>query len=173
MSAPEEDVTRFGYTQELVRSMNVWQLTAFGLNYMVPIAQAIIFGLLLRISGGTVALPYLLAGGVMLLTALAYAVMVRNFPLAGSVYSYVGRACNPYLGFVAGWVLILDYILIPTVTASSAAHFAEQILPGVPFWALLAFFRWRRARSTCWACSWSRKWACGCWSSGKSSSGAP
>ena len=39
--------------------MNVWQLTAFGLNYMVPIAPAIIFGILLKLSGGTVALPYL------------------------------------------------------------------------------------------------------------------
>jgi amino acid transporter len=139
-SLPLDDVRRFGYTPELQRSMNVWQLTAFGLNYMIPIAPAIIFGLLLRESGGTVALPYLLAGIAMLLTAFAYAAMVRNFPLAGSVYSYVGRGWNPYVGFIAGWVLTLDYVLIPTVTASSAAHFAQQQLPAVPFWALLALF---------------------------------
>jgi amino acid transporter len=44
------------------------------------------------------------------------------------------------LGFIAGWVLALDYILIPTVTASSSAHFAQQYLPDVPYWALLAMF---------------------------------
>lgn len=134
------DISKFGYKQELDRTMNVWQLTAFGLNYMVPIAPAIIFGLLLQISGGTVALPYLLAGAAMLLTALSYSIMVRNFPLAGSVYSYVGRGLNPYLGFIAGWVLTLDYILIPTVTASSSAYFAQQYFPEIPYWILLLLF---------------------------------
>jgi putrescine importer len=43
------DISEFGYQQELKRTMNVWQLTAFGLNYMVPIAPAIIFGFLLRL----------------------------------------------------------------------------------------------------------------------------
>lgn len=121
------DLSKFGYKQELERTMNVWQLTAFGLNYMVPIAPAIIFGILLQTSGGTVALPYLLAGIAMLLTALSYSVMVRNFPLAGSVYSYVGRGWNAYFGFIAGWVLTLDYILIPTVTASSSAFSPSSI----------------------------------------------
>ncbi|MEH7336128.1 APC family permease [Neobacillus drentensis] len=134
------DISKFGYTQELDRTMNVWQLTAFGLNYMVPIAPAIIFGLLLQTSGGTVALPYLLAGVAMLFTAFSYSVMVRNFPLAGSVYSYVGRGWNPHLGFISGWVLTLDYILIPTVTASSSAYFAQQYFPGIPYWILLAIF---------------------------------
>ena len=100
----EHDVSKYGYVQELDRSMNVWQLTAFGLNYMVPIAPAIIFGILLKLSGGTVALPYLLAGVAMLFTAFSYAVMVRNFPLAGSVYNYVGRGCDPYFGYLSGWV---------------------------------------------------------------------
>lgn len=134
------DVTKFGYKQELDRTMNVWQLTAFGLNYMVPIAPAIIFGLLLQTSGGSVSLPYLLAGIAVLFTAFSYSVMVRNFPLAGSVYSYVGRGWNKYLGFISGWVLTLDYILIPTVTASSSAYFAQQYFPEIPYWVLLAIF---------------------------------
>ncbi|GEN35215.1 APC family permease [Aneurinibacillus danicus] len=134
------DISKYGYKQEFNRTMNVWQLTAFGLNYMVPIAPAIIFGLLLQTSGGTVSLPYLLAGVAMLFTAFSYSVMVRNFPLAGSVYSYVGRGWNAHLGFIAGWVLTLDYILIPTVTASSSAYFAQQYFPEIPYWILLAIF---------------------------------
>lgn len=134
------DLSKYGYTQELDRSMNVWQLTAFGLNYMVPIAPAIIFGSLLSISGGTVALPYLFAGIAMLLTGFSYSTMVKNFPLAGSVYNYVGRGWNVHLGFISGWVLTLDYVLIPTVTSASAAYFAQQYFPSVPYWALLAIF---------------------------------
>ena len=39
---PEEELAKFGYKQELKRSLNVWQLTAFGRNYMIPTAPAII-----------------------------------------------------------------------------------------------------------------------------------
>ncbi len=137
---PSNELSKFGYKQELERKMNVAHLTAFGLNYMVPIAPAIVFGFLLQLSGGTVALPYLIAGLAMLFTALSYSVMVRNFPLAGSVYNYVGRGWNVHLGFLSGWVLILDYILIPTVTSASSAMYAQQLFPAIPFWVFLAIF---------------------------------
>ena len=84
---PEEELAKFGYKQELKRSLNVWQLTAFGLNYMIPTAPAIIFGIILTTSGGTVALPYAVAGVAMFFTALSYGTMVQNFPLAGSIYN--------------------------------------------------------------------------------------
>jgi len=130
----------FGYEKELKGSMNVVQLTAFGLNYMLPLAPAVIFGILLSTSGGTVALPFLLAGIAMLLTGFSYATMVRNFPLAGSVYSYVGRGWNPHFGFLAGWVVTLDYVLIPTITSVSAAYLVQEYFPNVPFWILLGIF---------------------------------
>jgi putrescine importer len=135
-----KEIEKYGYKQQLDRKMNVFHLTAFGLNYMVPIAPAIIFGFLLQLSGGTVALPYLIAGLAMLFTGLSYSVMVRNFPLAGSIYNYVGRGWNVHLGFLSGWVLTLDYILIPTVTAASSAMYAQQLFPHIPFWILLAIF---------------------------------
>ncbi|RIV26161.1 amino acid permease [Alicyclobacillaceae bacterium I2511] len=138
-SAEEMELEKFGYKQELKRSLNVWELTAFGINYMIPIAPAIIFGFIFQISGGTVALPYALAGVAMMFTAMSYAVMVRNYPLAGSIYNYVGRGIQRHVGFLAGWVLILDYILIPTVTAMSASLYIEQFYPQIPYaiWLLI------------------------------------
>ena len=135
-----QEIEKYGYKQELDGSMNVLQLTAFGLNYMLPLAPAVIFGVLLSTSGGTVALPFLFAGIAMLLTGASYSVMVRNFPLAGSVYSYVGRGWNPHFGFLAGWVITLDYVLIPTITSVSAAYLVQEYFPGVPFWVLLGIF---------------------------------
>ena len=135
----ELELAKFGYKQELKRSLSVWELTAFGLNYMIPIAPAIIFGFVLTTSGGTVALPYLIAGVAMFFTALSYGAMVQNFPLAGSIYNYVSRGWNPHIGFLAGWILILDYILIPTVTAMSASIYIREYYPQVPYavWLLL------------------------------------
>lgn len=135
-----QELEKFGYKQELKRAMNVWELTAFGVNYMIPIAPAIIFGFVLADSGGTVALPYLLAGIGMLFTAGSYAVMVRNFPLAGSLYNYVTRGLQAHVGFLSGWVLLLDYILIPTVTAASAAIYIGQFVPQVPYAIWLVLF---------------------------------
>ena len=136
----EQELERFGYKQELKRSLNVWELTAFGINYMIPIAPAIIFGFILQLSGGTVALPYALAGVAMVFTAMSYSVMVKNFPLAGSIYNYVGRGMNPHIGFLAGWVLVLDYILIPTVTAMSASIYIGQFYPQIPYAVWLVIF---------------------------------
>ena len=66
--------------------------------------------------------------------------MVRHFPVAGSVYSYVGRGWNQSLGFIVGWVLLLDYVLIPTVTAISSAVYAAELIPTIPYTAWLIFF---------------------------------
>jgi amino acid transporter len=62
------------------------------------------------------------------------------YPTAGSAYTYVGKGLNPHLGFLAGWAMILDYLLQPlinTVWISTALH--ARYVPQVPFvvWALL------------------------------------
>jgi putrescine importer len=138
----QQELESFGYHQELKRSLGLWQLTAFGLNYMIPIAPAIIFGFVLSSSGGTVALPYLLACIGMLFTASSYTILMRKFPISGSLYSYVSRGINPHVGFIAGWVLCLDYLLIPTVTTMSAAIYLHQLIPSVPYelWLLVITF---------------------------------
>jgi len=139
MKTPEQELADLGYQQELKRSMGLWQLTAYGLNYMIPIAPAMIFGFVLIDSGGTVALPYLLAGIAMAFTAISYSIMVKKFPLAGSLYNYISRGWHPHLGFFAGWLLLLDYIFIPTLTAMSASLYAQHLFPHVPYalWLLV------------------------------------
>jgi amino acid transporter len=138
--AATQELESFGYKQELKRSLNVWELTAFGLNYMIPTAPAIIFGIILTTSKGTVAIPYAIAGVAMVFTALSYGAMVQNFPLAGSIFNYVSRGINEHVGFLAGWVLILDYVLIPTVTSVSASLYIREFFPQVPFWTWLLLF---------------------------------
>lgn len=130
----------FGYNQDLKRSLNVWQLTAFGLNYMIPLSPAIVFGYVLALSGGTVALPFLIAGIAMLLTASSYITMVRHFPLAGSLYNFISRAWHPQIGALAGWILLLDYLLITTVTSMSAAVYLQQLIPHLSYFFILLTF---------------------------------
>jgi amino acid transporter len=79
-----------------------------------------------------VPLIYLVGLVAMLFTALSYSMMSRAFPVAGSVYAYAGRSIGPAAGFIAGWALLLDYLLVPTLTYVACAIALDAVLPAVP-----------------------------------------
>src|SRR5699024_12480308 len=62
---------------------------------------------------GHAVLSYLFALVAMLFTASSYGVMAGSFPKAGSTYSYTSQAIHPNVGFVAGWAILLDYLMMP------------------------------------------------------------
>jgi amino acid transporter len=105
-----------------------------------PIAPFGIFGQVFQVSGGMVAGAYMLGMLGMLLTAHSYAEMVAAFPLAGSVYTYAGRAIGPSVGFLARWVILLDYVLVPGLLALIAAAALTAFAPTVPLWSWIAVF---------------------------------
>ena len=107
------ELEQFGYRQELKRSLSFGDLVVYGLIFMVPIAPFGIFGAVYNGSGGMVALAYVIGMVAMMFTALSYAQMARAFPMAGSVYTYAGRGIAAPVGFLAGWVIFLDYVLVP------------------------------------------------------------
>ncbi|MFC0505327.1 APC family permease [Micromonospora costi] len=133
-------VERFGYRQELSRTLSFTDLLIYGLIFMVPIAPFGIFGSVYAGSGGMVALAYIIGMVAMMFTALSYAQMVRAFPMAGSVYSYTGRGIAPPVGFLAGWVILLDYVLVPGLLYLVASVAMHSLVPGVPVWVWLAAF---------------------------------
>ncbi|RJL34428.1 APC family permease [Bailinhaonella thermotolerans] len=141
-SPPEAEPTleRFGYRQELRRSLTFRDLLIYGLIFMVPIAPFGIFGSVFRASGGMVALAYLVGMVAMVFTALSYAQMAKAFPMAGSVYTYAGRGIAPPVGFLAGWVILLDYVLVPSLLYLIAGLAMNSLVPAVPVWAWLVFF---------------------------------
>src|SRR3982751_6328785 len=131
---------QFGYRQELSRSLGFADLLIYGLIFMVPIAPFGIFGSVFSGSGGMVALAYAIGMVAMMFTALSYAQMVRAFPMAGSVYSYVGRGIAPPAGFLAGWVILLDYVLVPGLLYLVASVAMSSLVPSVPVWLWLVAF---------------------------------
>jgi len=133
-------VERFGYRQELDRSLSFADLLIYGLIFMVPIAPFGIFGSVYTGSGGMVALAYVIGMVAMMATALSYAQMVKAFPMAGSVYSYAGRGIAAPVGFLAGWVILLDYVLVPGLLYLVASVAMHSLVPGVPVAVWLAAF---------------------------------
>ena len=143
-SAPElssqEQLESYGYKQELKRSVSTMDLLIYGLIFMVPIAPWAIFGTVYNASSGMVPLVYLIGLVAMIFTALAYAQMAKSIPLAGSVFSYVGRGINPTFGFFAGWAILLDYLLVPTLLYVFAAESMIGIFPGSARWIWALIF---------------------------------
>lgn len=139
-TAPEHRLEEFGYTQELKRTLSFTDLLVYGLIFMVPIAPFGIFGSVYQTSGGMVALTYGIGMAAMMFTANSYAQMSQAFPMAGSVYTYAGRGFRPWVGFLSGWVILLDYVLVPSLLYLVASVAMASILPAIPVWAWLIGF---------------------------------
>src|SRR5215471_2762382 len=113
---PSSGLEAFGYRQELKRSLRLGDLLVYGLIFIVPVAPFGVFGMVFNASRGMVPFVYLVGLVAMLFTALSYMAMSEVFPVAGSVYSYASRSMGEGAGFFAGWAILLDYLLVPTLS---------------------------------------------------------
>jgi amino acid transporter len=130
----------FGYQEQLKRALTTPDLIIYGMIFMVPIAPYSVFGFVWNDAKGMVPLAYLVGLVGMLFTALSYAAMSRAFPLAGSVYTYAQRGLHEIAGFFSGWLILLDYILVPSLLYLFSAVALRPIFPAVPEWLWLAGF---------------------------------
>jgi amino acid transporter len=73
-------------------------------------------------------------------TALSYAQMSQAFPMAGSVYTYAGRGIAAPVGFLSGWMILLDYVLVPGLLYLIAAIAMNSLVPSIPVWIWLIGF---------------------------------
>jgi amino acid transporter len=131
---------QFGYKEQLRRVLTTGDLIIYGLIFMVPIAPFSVYGFVWDDAKGMVPLAYLVGLVGMLFTAMSYAAMSRAFPMAGSVYSYAQRGLSEIAGFFSGWLILLDYILIPALLYLFSAIALKPMLPQVPEWVWLLGF---------------------------------
>ncbi|TRY25470.1 APC family permease [Brevibacillus sp. LEMMJ03] len=133
-------IEQFGYKQELKRALSFWDLLVYGLIFMVPIAPFGVYGYVAEASKGMVALAYLIGMAGMIFTALSYARMSEAFPVAGSVYAYAQRGIHETVGFISGWAILLDYILIPSLCYVVSANALTSLIPAIPAWVWIVLF---------------------------------
>ena len=124
----------------LRRVLTLWDLIAYGIIYISPLAPATFFGVLTRRSNGHAATCILLAMIAMSLTAVSYGRMARVYPSAGSAFTYVGRELSCSLGYVTGWSIALDYLLNPTICVIYSGQQAHVFFPEIPYWIWASSF---------------------------------
>jgi amino acid transporter len=130
MPNPSMSTTEVG-APALRRTLGYWDLIVYGLAYIAPIAPLSTLGFVWDASKGLIALAYVLGGICMYFTAKSYAVMTESIPTAGSVYGFARHALGAFAGFIAGWMILLDYLLIPSLVYVLIAVALGTLVPGV------------------------------------------
>ena len=115
----------------LNRTLKFWDLVVYGLAYIAPITPLSTLGFVWASSKGLIALAYVLGGVCMYFTAKSYAIMTETVPSAGSVYGFARHCLGAYPGFLAGWLILLDYLLIPAFVYVLIAVALGTLLPNV------------------------------------------
>jgi amino acid transporter len=117
---------------ELRRVLSLRDLVLYGVILIQPIAPVGIFGIAAQQSKGHVTLAILAAMTAMMLTAWSYGRMASLWPTSGSAYAYVSRGIDARLGFLTGWAMFLDYLIIPVLNVVYIALTLHRLVPAVP-----------------------------------------
>ncbi len=78
---------------------------------------------------GAVPLALALAGIVFFCTVLTYTELATAMPESGGSCSFARHAFNDLVSFIAGWALLLDYIVTIAISAYSVGPYLENLFP--------------------------------------------
>lgn len=124
---------------EFKKVLGLGSMVCFGLAYMAPTVVFNYYGPMSVASNGMYPTVMFCTAVAMFFTACSYGSMSKVFQKSGSAYVYVQQSLNPHLGFMAGWVMLLDYLLLPMVCFLLVGVYMEVYVPAVPagVWVVL------------------------------------
>lgn len=108
---------------ELARVLSLRSLVFYGIAFIIPLAFFTTYGIVTNTTHGHVSMTYVVATLCMVFTAYSYCRMSKAFPSSGSVYAYATETFNPYIGFIAGWTIVLGYMFLPMLNYLASAIF--------------------------------------------------
>src|ERR1700724_2635598 len=124
----QQDLARFGYKQELDRSLGSFSSFAAGfscISILTGVIQLFAFGVLF--AGPAVWWTWLIVLFGQFMVALCFAEMAGQYPLAGSVYNWSKRVAGDFSAWMTGWIYVVGSI--GTVAAVAVAW--QVVLPQV------------------------------------------
>jgi amino acid transporter len=131
-SSDEQVLERFGYHQELSRSLGYF--SSFALSFSVICMTSGLFadyGDGLRAGGPAFIWSWLIVGAGQFLVAMVFAQLARQIPLSGYAYQWTRSLAGDRMAFWAGWIMIVQFI---TGMAGVAYALASYLVPffGLP-----------------------------------------
>ena len=119
LSTDTDELAKFGYKQELDRSLGLFSSFAAGFSYisiMTGVFELFFFGFL---SGGPAFIwtwPAVFVG--QFLVALCFAELAGQYPLAGPVYQWSKQIAKPFTAFFGGWILTVGSVVTLAAVAA-------------------------------------------------------
>jgi len=123
---------------ELRRAVSIWGSYAWGYAD-VGADIYVALGLVVGAAMGAANIAFAFAGIVYVCIGLAYTELASAYPVAGGGQFFVTRALGDFMGFIAGWAVVLDFtidislfawisigylsVLVPWLTAHHAWYF--------------------------------------------------
>lgn len=131
MATPKGGAASTDTASGLRRSLSYFDLVAYGLAYMAVVAPLTNVGFVWDASGGMIASSYVVAAICMYFTAQSYATMSAEVANCGSVYGFARASLGELPGFLAGWLILLDYLLSPALVFALMSVGMSTLVPGV------------------------------------------
>lgn len=125
-----DDLARFGYRQELDRSLGSFSSFAAGFSYISILTGLFQMFYLGYSAGGNTFIwswPMILIG--QFLVALGFAELAAHYPLSGGVYQWSKLMGSPTLGWLVGWTYSACLIVSLAAVALALQNSLPQISP--------------------------------------------
>ncbi len=109
---------------------DVGLLGSFAMGYADVGADIYIaLGLVTAYAAGWAPIAFLIASITYIMTGLAYAELSTAYPYAGGAQVYTMKAINDFAGFMAGWLVMLDYTVCIALFAIATTGYLSFFMP--------------------------------------------
>ncbi|QGF23136.1 APC family permease [Raineyella fluvialis] len=126
--AEPEDLARFGYRQELHRSVGSFSSFAAGFSFVSILTTVFqLFALGFGFGGAAFFWTWPLVFLGQYLVALNFSTLAARFPISGAIFQWSSRLGGQTLGWFTGWLMIIGQIL----TVATAAIALQAVLPAI------------------------------------------
>jgi amino acid transporter len=126
-ASDEADLARFGYRQELRRSLGVFSSFAVAFSYISPSTGIFaLFYLGLTTVGGVFIWSWPIVAAGQLIIALGFAELSSHYPVAGSVFQWTKYLAGKSYSWFTGWIYLFAGVL---TVASVCATLPIALIP--------------------------------------------
>jgi amino acid transporter len=116
----------------LRRTLGTMEVFGLSLSILAPtMAISFVTALMGQAAGRNMPLVFLIGAVAVALIGLSFVAFGRRVAHAGSVYAYISHVFGSRWGFVAGWVLLLSYVVATAGALALAGNFAAAALAHV------------------------------------------
>jgi len=132
--APTDVSTRTAPTtgRAEANKIGLLECVAFAVGTMVGAGVFVLSGVAVGKAGPAALVSFVLAGLLVLLSALSFAVVASRARTGESGYAYVGRALGPFWGFLASWAFYLGGIIgVAFVLSAFGTYLHDFFLGGM------------------------------------------